>query len=250
VAAALMKLYGLLILNPPSIWKRSHNHHHRNNSKIFGAQIGSYPVMTPQAYESSKISERFLYSLSRHPLTIATGYLTIFFYGMCLRSFLVSPGRHFDSAVSMAMHLSLVGLLAWASPMLLVLLVLMPMTIGSALGAYLFYVQHNFPMVKLRERADWDYLEAAMHSSSYLRMSPLLHWFTGNIGYHHVHHLNERIPFYRLPEAMAAIPELQNPGWTTLALKDIRQCLRLKFWDPERQRMVGYSDIYRRGRGR
>ena len=66
------------------------------------------------------------------------------------------------------------------------------------------------------------YTRAALESSSFMEMSPLMHWFTGNIGYHHVHHLNPQIPFYRLPEAMAGIPEMQHPGRTSLRLKDLR----------------------------
>jgi omega-6 fatty acid desaturase (delta-12 desaturase) len=66
-------------------------------------------------------------------------------------------------------------------------------------------------------------------------------WFTGNIGYHHVHHLNAKIPFYRLPEAMAALQELQSPHTTSLAIGDIAACLRLKLWDPVTSRLVSWS---------
>ena len=82
-----------------------------------------------------------------------------------------------------------------------------------------------------------------MHSSSFIAMGPLMNWFTGNIGYHHVHHLNARIPFYRLREAMAALEELQSPGTTSLHPQDIAACLRLKLWDPEEKRLVGFSGI-------
>jgi omega-6 fatty acid desaturase (delta-12 desaturase) len=71
-------------------------------------------------------------------------------------------------------------------------------------------------------------------------MGPVMNWFTANIGFHHVHHLNAAIPFYRLPEAMKAIPELQHPGTTSLAPKDIAAALALKVWDPEQNKMVGY----------
>jgi len=70
-------------------------------------------------------------------------------------------------------------------------------------------------------------------------------WFTANIGYHHLHHLNSRIPFYRLPEVMAAFPELQSPKTTSLRPGEILRCLRLKVWDPEAQRMVGLAEISR-----
>jgi len=69
-----------------------------------------------------------------------------------------------------------------------------------------------------------------------------MQWFTGNIGFHHIHHLNVRIPFYRLPEAMATIPELQSPITTSLAPKDIVACFKAALWDEELQRMVSYRE--------
>ncbi len=75
-----------------------------------------------------------------------------------------------------------------------------------------------------------------------MKLNRLMRWFTGNIGYHHIHHLNVRIPFYRLPEAMSAIPELQSPATTTLSFRDIRACFRCCLWDPELQRMVSYRE--------
>src|SRR5262249_26961187 len=117
---------------------------------------------------------------------------------------------------------------------------LLPLFLACALGAYLFYIQHNFPGVQMKPRQDWTYTFAALKSSSFMDGNPLVHWFTGNIGYHHVHHLNSNIPFYRLPEAMAAIPELRDPMRTSLAPMEIVRCFRLKLWDPERQEMVGF----------
>jgi omega-6 fatty acid desaturase (delta-12 desaturase) len=93
---------------------------------------------------------------------------------------------------------------------------------------------------------DWRYDYAALNSTSYLVMNPVLKWFTGNIGLHHVHHLNSRIPFYRLDEAMAGIPELNQVITTTFNPKDVHSCLRLKFWDNEQKRMIGRSDLKRR----
>jgi omega-6 fatty acid desaturase (delta-12 desaturase) len=106
------------------------------------------------------------------------------------------------------------------------------------LGSYLFYAQHNFPGVVFRNNVDWSYTDAALESSSYMAMNPFLEWVTANIGYHHIHHLNSRIPFYRLPEAMAKIPELQTAKVTTLKPSDIIACLRLKLWDPTQNKMV------------
>jgi len=121
---------------------------------------------------------------------------------------------------------------------------LMPMAIITCLGSYLFYAQHNFPGVIRRDGSDWDHVHAALCSSSYMKMGPVMNWFTGNIGYHHVHHLNAKIPFYRLPEAMAGLEELQTPVVTTLTLRDIVGCLRLKLWDPEQSRLVTFREAF------
>jgi omega-6 fatty acid desaturase (delta-12 desaturase) len=74
-------------------------------------------------------------------------------------------------------------------------------------------------------------------------MSKLMHWFTGNIGYHHIHHINSRIPFYRLPEAFKKIPELHDVKSVSLKFKSIKACLHLKVWDPDKQRMIGLKEI-------
>jgi omega-6 fatty acid desaturase (delta-12 desaturase) len=238
ISKLIMYFYGLLTLNPPSVWNRSHNHHHRNTAKIFGADIGSYPVMTCKAYARVGRKKRFAYLAARHPLTMAFGYLTIFIYGMCLRPFFKDPRQHYDSMLAIGLHAALIACLAVFAWKAMLMSLIVPMTVASALGAYLFYAQHNYPEVKLQDRANWDYVFAALHSSSYLKLDPWLHWFTGNIGYHHVHHLNARIPFYRLPEAMRGIKELQSPGTTSLHPRDICRCLRLKLWDTIQEKLV------------
>jgi omega-6 fatty acid desaturase (delta-12 desaturase) len=110
-------------------------------------------------------------------------------------------------------------------------------------GAYLFYAQHNYPGATVLPRDRWSYCSAALLTSSFIRMGPLARWLTGNIGYHHVHHVNSRIPFYRLPEAMAGIAELQSPRTTSLRFADVRSCLRMKLWDPEAGRMIGFRGM-------
>ncbi len=75
-----------------------------------------------------------------------------------------------------------------------------------------------------------------------MRLNPIMRWFTGNIGYHHIHHLNVRIPFYRLPEAMDAIPELQSPPTTSLSFREIINCFKSSLWDENRQCMVSFRE--------
>lgn len=239
LAAVLMRLWGIYTMTPSSIWKHSHNHHHNHNSKIRSAHIGSYPVMTSERYRNSSRKERFKYLAIRHPLTILFGYFTVFIIGMCIAPALEAPKAHRDSIIAIVLHLTLYTLLiifyGWAAAFLLLFL---PFFLASALGAYLFYVQHNFPDVTYIDKDGWSYEGAALLSSSFCKMSPLMNYFTGNIGYHHIHHLNAKIPFYRLPEVLKAMPELQSPKTTSLNPLEVIRCLQLKVWDVESQCMI------------
>jgi omega-6 fatty acid desaturase (delta-12 desaturase) len=244
LADVIMSVYGLLVLVPSSIWKRSHDYHHNHNSKLFSASIGSYPIATKRKFLSMKPGERRMYLFVRHPFTILMGYFTMFIYGMCISSFISSPRKHYDSLVALVLHgfityylFTHYGWQVW------LLSLFLPIFIASCIGAYLFYAQHNFPATSFSDKEDWKYEGAALESSSYMKMPAIMHWFLGNIGYHHIHHLNSRIPFYRLPEAMAAIPELQSPRTTSLHPKEIAACFRLKVWDPAAGRMIGFREL-------
>ncbi|MGO9244907.1 MAG: fatty acid desaturase family protein [Verrucomicrobiia bacterium] len=244
LAAGLMKIFGILVLSPSSIWQSSHNHHHTHNSKLRGSHIGSFPIMTKAQYLKSSKGKRFEYLFMRHPLTILFGYPIVFLYGMCLSPFATNPREHYDSLIAFVVHIGIAVLLTcfvgWPA---LLLTQIIPHFIASAIGTYLFYAQHNFPGVTFNDNAGWTYEKAAMESSSYIKSGPLWAWFTANIGYHHIHHLNARVSFYRLPEVFAEIPELKTPKTTSLRPLDIIRCLRLKVWDVEAQQMVGLRNI-------
>ncbi|MGC1276282.1 MAG: fatty acid desaturase [Planctomycetaceae bacterium] len=237
-AGWLMTAFGIWSLNPPSVWKRSHDHHHHHNSKLHGPNVGSYPLMTVEGYRRAGAVERLRYAASRHPLTVAAGYLTIFLGGMCAAPFVANPRRHADAALSVLCHAAFLFWLNRGGADDALLVGVLPFGVGSAVGAYLFLAQHNFPECEVASSRDWSHVAAALRSSSYIRMGSLMRWFTGNIGYHHVHHLNARIPFYRLPEAMAGLPEAQSPRTVTLALHDVVACFRLKLWDEAAGRLV------------
>lgn len=240
----IMIVGGIVVLSPRSIWNRSHNHHHKNNAKAFGSAVGTYPLMTTDAYAKATRWERFVYAASRNPLNIAMGYVTIFLIGMCLRPLILNPKKHYDCAIAIVLHFALLAFFVvtfgWGTTLLAVLI---PFSVAGGLGSYLFYAQHNFPGLELRHRAEWSHVFSALHSSSYIRMNSVMNWFTGNIGYHHVHHCNAKIPFYRLPEAMAGIDELKIPCMTSLHPRDIIRCCQLKLWDPVQERLVSFSGV-------
>ena len=244
LAEGIFTFFGLYILAPLSIWRRSHDYHHKHNSKLYTSSIGSFPIVTKKKYLSATPMERTIYLFIRHPLTIMAGYIFAFAYGMCIKSFMSSKEKHWDSVLSLTIHYG-IGILIWiyCGPLLFLLGFLLPSLISGGIGAYLFYAQHNFPGATFSEKDGWTYVGAALESSSYMKMNPVMRWFTANIGYHHIHHVNARIPFYRLPEVQRAFVEFQHPKITSLNPSDIIDCFNLKVWDPELQQMIGLDKI-------
>lgn len=113
------------------------------------------------------------------------------------------------------------------------------LALTGAIGIFLFYVQHQFETTYWEEHETWGYDEAALHGSSYLRLPRVLQFFTGNIGFHHVHHLSARIPNYNLPSAHEVTSQLE--AVPALTLRDAFHTVRLKLWDDDRQRLVTFG---------
>lgn len=243
-AKAIFTLYGLYTLNPPSIWKRSHDYHHKHNSKLHSSSIGSFPILTREAFLNLSAGERRNYLFIRHPLTIAAGYIFAFTWGMCLLSLIRNPTKHRDSAFALIFHygigIAIFITFGWLS---FVLAFIVPAIVSSGIGSYLFYAQHNFPATTFEEKENWTYAKAALQSSSYMKMNRVMRWFTGNIGYHHIHHINALIPFYRLKEVHEAFPEFQSAKTTSLYPLEIWRCVQIKVWDAEQNRMLKLNEI-------
>ena len=200
--------------------------------------------MTKQQFLKSSKGERRRYLFTRHPLVILGGYIFVFLGGMCALPLVDKPREHYDCLVALFVHMVagvlLTVLFGWPA---LFLTLIIPCFIASAIGSYLFYAQHNFPGVSFNDAAGWTYEKAALESSSFLKTGFVMSWFTANIGYHHIHHLNARIPFYRLPEVLKDIAELQAPKTTSLHPIEIFRCFRLKVWDVESQQMIGLAEM-------
>lgn len=240
----IFTLWGIYMLTPTSIWKRSHDYHHNHNSKLFSASIGSFPILTKDKFlKISKLQQR-AYLAVRSPLSIIFGYFSMFIYGMSYQSFTSSPRRHWDSLVALVVHVTIAVLIFVFYGWFTFVLFLFPFFFSFMMGAYLFYAQHNFPGVTFKENIEWSYEHAALESSSFMKMNFFWRWVTANIGFHHIHHINSKIPFYRLPEVMKAFPELQQPKVTTLNPSDIVACFKLKLWDPVRNKMISRAEIY------
>ncbi|HET6545726.1 MAG TPA: fatty acid desaturase [Rhodanobacteraceae bacterium] len=240
---ALVTVFGLYFIYSPSIWSARHNAHHRHNSKTDAREVdGQIPMLTLECWRTLPEAKRRLYRRFRHPATVLCGYLMYFIVPSWI-SLRRDPQRHRDGVVWLLAQPLIVLALALAfDPRTALLGFLLPVFLAAAVGSYLFYAQHSFEGVRYQARADWNYHYAAFHTSSMFDMPRWMHWFCGNIGYHHIHHVNTRIPFYRLPEAMAAVSGLQNPPRTNWSPRALRFVFSHHVWDEGAGQLIGYAE--------
>ena len=241
VARAILNVWGMVMLTPHTIWRDTHNYHHAHTAKTTGRQRGTFTMLTTVQWRDAGWMKRFAHAFERHPLTVLFGYVTVFLLSFCLIPFVRNPMRYASSGLALLVHGGLgTAIHLLAGPSGFVFAFLVPFSLASALGSLLFYVQHNFEGMHVPNQEAWNHTDASLHASSYLKLGPLMQWFTGNIGFHHVHHLNPKIPFYRLPAAMTEIPELSKPHTITLDPSTVVRSFRLKLWDADRGEMVSY----------
>ncbi|MEM9691002.1 MAG: fatty acid desaturase [Myxococcota bacterium] len=239
LAQLYFTVFGFLVLTPSKAWRDSHNYHHAHNAKIVGSHVGGFACVTTAMWEKMSPADRRVYRLVRHPINIVLAYFTVFLIGMVISPLRRNPSKYRVNILFLVGHAAIVaGLLYFAGLEVFALTYAVPLGVATSVGALLFYVQHSFPDVEYQPRHEWTFGKAALDSSSFFDLPAPLHYLTGNIGYHHVHHLNATIPFYRLPEAMREVPELSQPK--TVRMRDIPACFRLKLWDADRGEMVPF----------
>jgi acyl-lipid omega-6 desaturase (Delta-12 desaturase) len=142
---------------------------------------------------------------------------------------------------------SVVGILVWLIGVGPFLLIHLPIAVlAASIGVWLFYVQHQFEETAWAPEVAWSHPEAALHGSSHYDLPLVLRWFTANIGVHHVHHLNSRIPYYRLGEVLRNHPELSGVG--RLTLRQSLRCIRFALWDESASRLVSFGALRKRAK--
>jgi acyl-lipid omega-6 desaturase (Delta-12 desaturase) len=242
------RLCSLFTLAPYANWSRQHGVHHAlsNNIQRMSESNDLFSTcVTVRDYLAMSRHQRLLYRLPRHPL-VANVLLPPLVFLLVYRLPLGTPRHWLRERLSVLLsNLSLVGLfgglaffVGWQEVLLVHLSI---MVVASILGIGLFSLQHRFETARWMDKGTWNVLDTALHGSSWLRLPAILQWLTGNIGFHHVHHLNPRVPNYRLERAHAAVQALA--AVPPVFLGDICNALTLTLWDEAAGKLVAFRDV-------
>ncbi|MBL4870020.1 MAG: fatty acid desaturase [Robiginitomaculum sp.] len=238
------RLIGVLTLTPYTLWRQAHLIHHSSSGNLDKRGVGDIMTITVEEYLARGPKGRFAYRLYRHPLVLfVIGPIFIFmlhyrlpigFMKSGLKYWVSSLGTSLSMFIGAAILIYFIGFIPFA-------MIYFPIAIAAAIiGVWMFYVQHQFEHTVWSKDENWQMQEAALYGSSYYDLPWFLPWLTGYIGIHHVHHLNSRIPFYRLKKVLKDHAALAN--MKRLTLWESFKCVRLQLWCEQKGRLISFKE--------
>jgi omega-6 fatty acid desaturase (delta-12 desaturase) len=237
------KLIGVLVLTPYSSWHGSHKVHHATAGNLDKRGVGDVWTLTVEEYQGLSKRDRLVYRLYRNPwimFTVGSIYLVLIINRFTKKW--MSRSEKLNVYATNIGLLMVAGLLSFWIGVQAYLLIQVPVIlIGHCAGIWLFYVQHQFDNVYWNRGQQWAYEDAAMQGSSFLKLPAVLQWFTGNIGFHHVHHLSSRIPNYNLARCHYE-NDIFNDIQPITLLSSFRT-LNLRLWDEVSHRMISFRKM-------
>ncbi|SLN61309.1 fatty acid desaturase [Roseisalinus antarcticus] len=236
------RVIGVVTLTPYDVWRRVHAKHHASAGNLEKRGMGDVHTLTVAEFRGLSAAGRLRYRLYRNPFVLfCLGPFFLFFVQYRMPVGLMREGaRYWISAMgtNAAIALLLVVIGYYGGLAVLGLVFLPTMLVAASIGVWLFYVQHQFEETNWDHEDDWQLQHAALHGSSYYVLPGPLRWFSANIGMHHVHHLQSRVPFYRLPEILRDHPQLAESQ--RLTLRDSLGCVGKQLWDEKSRRLVSF----------
>lgn len=234
---------GFLTLTPYYHWRWEHAVHHSSSGDLDRRGMGDIWTMTVQEYLESSRWKRFAYRLARNPFVLFVLAPMFLFLVWNRLPKPQAPAREKRSVywTNLALLLVVAGMISLFGWQACLILMLTTMLVAGSSGVWLFYVQHQFEGVYWERAESWDYAMAALQGSSFYKLPKILQWFSGNIGYHHIHHLSPRIPNYNLERCHKSEPLFQTVKPITLFSSF--KALTYRLWDEQRRRLVGYRQL-------
>jgi omega-6 fatty acid desaturase (delta-12 desaturase) len=234
---------GVLTFSPYQHWRWEHGIHHGTSGNLDKRGTGDIWTMTVEEYLSASRRRRFHYRLVRNPVMLFV--IAPLFVFVVKQRFASSTAdrrqRHSVWWLNVTLLFTAI-LLSWLYGVLSYLLIQsIAMTVGGGVGLWMFYVQHQFKGVYWERNDKWDYTAAALRGSSYYKLPKVLQWVSGNIGFHHIHHLNPRIPNYNLQKSHESDPRFAQV--TSISLLSSLRCLNFRFWDEQAKELVGFAHL-------
>jgi omega-6 fatty acid desaturase (delta-12 desaturase) len=236
-------LAGVFTFTPYLQWRHDHALHHAGSGDLERRGIGDVYTMTVDEYLKASRWQRIKYRVYRNPVVLF-GLAPVLLFLVSHRQASSQNGPreqvnlHLTNAALLALFVALGAALGFKE----VIMVQLPiLCIAASLGVWLFYVQHQFEDTYWEHHPDWRYMPAALIGSSYFKLPRLLQWFSGNIGFHHIHHLSPRIPNYNLERAFKDNPLFQHV--TTIHIWESLRTVSLKLWDEQQKKLVGFGHL-------
>ena len=236
---------GVVVFTPYFHWRWEHSLHHATSGDLDRRGVGDIWTMTVAEYLAASRLTRFLYRLSRNPFVLLI-IAPVLLFGVRQRFSARKANQRerrsvwFTNLGVLAVVMALSWIFGWKTYLLIQLLIT---TVGGGIGIWMFYVQHQFEDAYWEHGESWDYTLAALRGSSFYRLPRILQWFSGNIGFHHIHHLSPRIPNYNLARCHDA--HMLFRDLTPITLSRSVKSARLHLWDEERRKLIGFRDLKR-----
>ncbi|WP_332692824.1 fatty acid desaturase [Halalkalibacter lacteus] len=232
---------GIITMFPYEKWKREHSIHHATSSNLDKRGTGDVWIMTVDEYAAASFKERLSYRLYRNPLVMfGLGPIYLFLILNRLNRKDAKKKERLNMYVINVSIVAVYSLLIWTIGWQAFLIIQAPiLLVSGSLGIWLFYVQHQFEDSYFEDEKEWDYVKAAVDGSSYYKLPKILQWVTGNIGYHHVHHLSPRVPNYNLEKAHESTPPLQKA--TTITISSSLKSIRFRLYDEKSKTFVSFK---------
>ncbi|GAB4368268.1 MAG: fatty acid desaturase DesE [Calditrichia bacterium] len=236
---------GVLTFTAYRNWRRAHLVHHATSGDLDHRGVGDVWMLTVAEYTAAPPWKRLSYRFYRNPFVMfgLGPAFTFFINQRYYRKDARKSERRNVIATNVAILLLAIGLSLAIGFKTYLLIQLPVMLIGGLFGVWLFYVQHQFEGTYWSRQENWDPLKASLEGSSYYKLPKILKWFSGNIGLHHIHHIDSSIPNYNLQRCYDEIPIFQEI--TPLTIRRSLKSLRLRLWDEERRELVGLSALRR-----